>query len=70
MTINRTSLTARSITSETDNMIIEMRGDEPSTTTNLDPPQPPGKMIGYYNGSTGFVELYIVSANGLRLLAV
>jgi len=51
-------------------MIIEMRGDEPSTTTNLDPPQPPGKMIGYYNGSTGFVELYIVSANGLRLLAV
>lgn len=70
MAINRTSLSAQSITTAQDSIVIEMRENEPNIFRDLDPPQPPGKLIGYYNGASGFVELYVVSSNGLRLMPV
>jgi len=69
MTINRTSLTSESVQTNTD-AIIEVRNTAPQTGVDLDPPDIPGRLLGYYNGSTGFVELYVVSPDGKRLLEI
>ena len=68
MAINRASLSSQSITENT-NSVIEMRsiGRQPERSCY---PDVPGKLIGYFNGATGFVELYIVSGSGNRLLRV
>jgi len=68
MAINRTSLAAQPITEEVENVVIEMRNDQPNTAIILDPPEVPGKLVGYYNGSKGWVELYVVNSAGTRLL--
>jgi len=70
MTINRTSLSATPIQEGANTVVIEMRSDLPRTDRELDPPQPPGKIIGYYNGTSGFVELYVVSYSGTALLPI
>lgn len=67
--INRISMASQSITTNTDT-VIEMVYSEPASEDELNPPQPPGKIVGYYNGMTNEVNLYVVSANGLKLLRV
>lgn len=69
MAINRSSLSSQSISDNTES-IIEIRESRPNTDTFLDPPDVPGRLIGYFNGSTGFVELYVVSGSGLNLLRI
>lgn len=69
MAINRSSLTSQSISDNTES-IIEIRAQRPDPAQPLDPPEIPGRLIGYYNGATGFVELYVVSGSGLNLLRV
>lgn len=65
--INRISMAAQSITTNTDT-VIEVVYSEPVPEDELNPPQPPGKIIGYYNGMTNEVSLYVVSGTGLSLL--
>ena len=69
MAINRTSLSSEAIETNT-NSVIEMRSVRPEAGGIIDPPEPPGKIIGFFNGASGFVELYIVSGSGNRLLRV
>ena len=69
MAINRVSLTSSSITENTDS-IIEIRTTRPDPNGFIDPPDVPGRIIGYYNGSTDRVELYIVAPSGTSLLRV
>lgn len=69
MAINRSSITAQPITENTDS-IIEMKDTKPDRFGVIDPPETPGKLIGYYNGSFDFVELYVVSGSGTRLLRI
>ena len=70
MGINRVSFTSESITTNTD-AVIEIRYEEPPTDfEQLPAEEPPGKLIGYYNGITGFVDLRVVSGSGLTLLRV
>ena len=69
MAINGISLTAESVTINTD-AVIEMVYTEPLFGEILDPPLTPNVLIGYYNGSTGVVNLYVVDNSGLRLLRV
>jgi len=66
MAINRTSLSSESIETNT-NAVIEVLYAAPNLNTELDPPQPPGKIIGYYNGSIDKVQLYVVRPDGLYL---
>ncbi len=66
MTINRTSLSAQSIQTNT-NAVIEIIYNAPQLNDPFDPPQPPGKLIGYYNGSIDMVQLYVVTPDGLFL---
>lgn len=67
MGINRTSITSESITTNT-NVVIEMLQAVPDLDELLDPLDTPGKLYGFYNGATGFVELYIVDKSGSQLL--
>ena len=69
MTINRSAISSESITVNTD-AVIEIRSVAPSLTTLLSPPETPGKLIGYYNGVTDSVELFVVDNSGIRLLRV
>jgi hypothetical protein len=69
MTINRSSITSQAISSNTES-IIQVLEQRPRTEAVLDPPGIPGQLIGYYNGASGFVELYVVSGSGLNLLRI
>lgn len=62
-------MTSESITTNTD-AVIEIRYTEPDTTALIDPPDTPNKLVGYYQGSTDVVRLYITDNSGLRLLAL
>lgn len=69
MAINRSSISAQAISDNTES-IIEILEHRPRPEDVLDPPQTPGRLIGYYSGSSGFVELYVVSGSGLSLLRI
>jgi hypothetical protein len=70
MAINRVSLTSESITTNTD-AVIEIRYENaPGDFEQFATPEPPGKLIGYYNGASGTVDLRVVDGSGLRLLRI
>ena len=70
MTINRVSLTSQSITENT-NAVIDIRYTvPPGVFEQLDSPEPPGKLIGYYDGTNNTVGLYVVDDSGLGLLGI
>lgn len=51
-------------------LVIEMLTTQPQAGSTFSPPRPPGQLVGFYNGSTDSVELYVVSASGLRFFRV
>ena len=69
MTINPVSMTSESVMTNTD-AIIEVVYVEPDLNVLLDPPGVPGRILGFFNGSTGVVNLYMIDNSGLRLLRV
>jgi hypothetical protein len=69
MSINPTSISSQSIKENTD-VVIEIVYTRPSLTETFDPPEIPGRIIGYYNGSSGFMELYVFNRSGTGLLQV
>ena len=69
MAINPVSMTSESITTNTD-AVIQVVYSEPNLAILLDPPDIPGRMLGFFNGSTGVINLYMVDNSGLRLLRV
>ena len=69
MAINRVNISSRSI-EDTRNVTIQVLNVKPDINAILDPPEPPGKLVGFYNGSTGYVELYVVASSGTRLLKI
>ncbi len=70
MAINRSSLGARSVTENTDATIEILVQRPPGPSEVLDVALPPGKLYAYYNAATDKVNLYVVSASGLRFLPV
>ena len=67
MAINRSSITSQSIEENT-NVVIDMLSAPPDLNAIIDPLDIPGKLYGFYNGATGFVELYLVDKSGSRYL--
>lgn len=70
MAINRVSLTSQSITENTDAVIDIRYTAPPGTFEQLNPAEPPGKLIGYYDGTNNTVQLYVVDGSGLRLISI
>lgn len=50
--------------------VVEMLASQPPVTGLLDSPLPPGKMLGFYDGNSDTVFLYVVSGSGYRLIRV
>ena len=71
MAINRVSIASQNIEENYDTT-IEVYSTRPDTDEVLDDDNllPPGKIIGYFNGASGFVELYVVSGDGRRFFRV
>jgi len=69
MAINRSSISAQSITDNTD-VAIRMALTRPDPNVIIDPPLKPSIMIGYYNNITDTVELFVTNPSGTRFLPV
>ena len=69
MAINPVSMTSQSITTNTE-AIIEVVYAEPNLNILMDPPATPGRLLAFFNGASGIVNLYIVDNSGLRLMRV
>ena len=67
MSISRASISAVPLEDNTE-FVIQMVASQPDTDEFLDPPLSPGKVFGFYNGATGFVELYVINNSGTRYL--
>ena len=63
MAINPAAFSATSI-SEAGRAVIEILGQPPKVNVQLDPPENPGRVVGYYNTTTDKVELYVASGGG------
>jgi hypothetical protein len=69
MAINPVSISSQSVNENTD-AVIEVVYTRPDTSAILETPQTPGKLVGYFNGATGFMELYVLSKSGTRYLKI
>lgn len=69
MAINGNVLTAHS--TKLDAIIApEMLSTRPNLSVAFSPARPAGQLCGFYNAGTSRVELYVVSASGIRFLRV
>ena len=68
MPINRSSLTSRSVTENTDATVEILVDRPPSSDTALETPLPPGKLYAYYDAAIDTMTLYVVSISGLRFI--
>lgn len=50
--------------------VIEILNQPPNTTSQINPPETPGKLVGYYNPTTDKVQLYIASSAGVFWIRV
>ena len=69
MAINRVSLTAESLTTNTD-ITLELLVTRPEENVYMDTPVTPNRLVGFYNAQTGTVELYLSDNTGYRYLRV
>lgn len=69
MAINRSFIGTTPLNEATD-VAIQMLSTRPDTNVVLDPVITPNILVGFYNGSTDRVELYIVNSAGNRYLRV
>ena len=69
MAIERSLIGTTPLNEATD-VAIQLLSAPPSTFGTIDPPVAPNVLVGYYNGSTDRVELYITNAAGNRYLRV
>ena len=61
MAINPSSFSTQSIQS-TQFAVIEIVGGRPDLNFEINPPETPGRMVGYYNTNKEMVELFVTSA--------
>ncbi len=50
------------------NVTISLLSTRPTPLTVIDPPQSPGLIVGFYNGSIDVVELFMVDGSGTRYI--
>ena len=69
MAINRSSISTNSVDKYNGNT-IELLSTIPPGNGLIDTPMEPGKLVGYYDGVSDTVRLYVVSGSGYRLMRV
>lgn len=69
MAINPSAIASQSV--KTNNaVVIEILPVRPEENTLISPPKAAGQLCGYYDSARNWVELYVVSASGIRYLRV
>ena len=68
MSINRSSLGARSVTENTDATVEILVTRPPNSDIVLETPLPPGKLHAYYNAADDYMTLYVIAPSGLRYI--
>lgn len=69
MAIESTVLTTASVTTNT-TVVIEMLSSRPIIGAVFTPARPVGQLCGYYDATSGRVDLYVVGSSGIRFLKV
>jgi hypothetical protein len=69
MAINRSFVSTNS-TEKYNSTNIEILSSQPSLNGTLATAKRPGQVLGYYNGATDTVTLYVVLGSGLRVARV
>ena len=69
MAINRSSVSTNSVENYNGNT-IEMLSSEPPSNGALSAYMQPGQLVGYYNGVSDVVQLFVVSGSGFRIMRV
>jgi hypothetical protein len=69
MAINRSFISTQEI-SDTKTAVIEIVTARPDTTTAINPPETPRRLVGYYSAESDSVELYVADEAGLRWIRV
>ena len=69
MTINRSSVSTNSVDKYNGNT-VEMLSSEPPSDGVLSDYMQPGQLVGYYNGVSDVVQLFVVSGSGFRIMRV
>ena len=69
MAINRSSVSTNSVEKYNGNT-IEMLTSAPPSDGILSNYMQPGQLVGYYNGVSDVVQLFVVSGSGFRIMRV
>lgn len=69
MAINRSSISTNSVEKYNGNT-VEMLSSVPPSDGVLANKMQPGQLVGYYNGLSDVVQLYVVSGSGFRIMRV
>lgn len=70
MPINSSALATKQLTDQDTPTVIELLTSPPILSQALSPTRPPGQLVGFYNGTLGVVELYVVNNQGDGFLRV
>lgn len=63
MAINSAAFSSVSV-AEAGLAVIQILSTRPNTQVQIDPPEAPGRMVGFYNATTDKVELFVASNGG------
>lgn len=69
MAINRSSVSTNSVEKYNGNT-VEMLTSAPPSDGILSSYMQPGQLVGYYNGVSDVVQLFVVSGSGFRIMRV
>lgn len=69
MAINKSFISTNSVEKYNGNT-IELISTIPPLDGLIDTPMEPGKLVGYYDGASDSVRLFVVSGSGYRLMRV
>ena len=66
MPVNSSYIATQDIRDPDSVFVIELVTTRPVVGVDFTPTRPPGQLLGFYNGATNVVELYVVNSNGNR----
>lgn len=70
MAINPSAIATQDVSQQSVPTVLEILSSEPDVSAVFTPARPPGQLVGFYNGTTGGFQLYVVLNSGIRFARV